>query len=61
MISKTAKRGELPDKDAYLSDMKELESGFITADDICKKYNIASPIDIERIKLALVGGRRKAR
>lgn len=60
-INSYAKRGELPDKDTYLSDMQELESGFITADDICKKYNIASPIDINRIKLALLEGRRKAR
>ena len=60
-IKNYAKRGELPEKEVYLTDMDSLEAGHITASDVCRKYGLSSAIDIGRVKLALTERRRKAR
>ena len=60
-IKDIAKRGPLPDKEDYLRDMYALDLGQITPKDVCKKYELASVIDIPRVKIALTERRRKAR
>jgi hypothetical protein len=41
--------------------MDALEQGQITENDVCKKYDLLSVLDIKRVKLALTERRRKAR
>ena len=60
-IEQIAKRGPLPQKEEYLRDMYALDLGQITNSDVCKKYGLASEIDIKRVKIALTERRRKAR
>ena len=60
-IAEVAKRGPLPEKEEYLRDMDALEQGQITENDVCKKYDLLSVLDIKRVKLALTERRRKAR
>ena len=60
-IKDVAKRGPLPEKEEYLRDMYALDLGQVTPNDICKKYGLASVIDIPRVKIALTERRRKAR
>ena len=60
-ICNVAKRGTLPDKEEYLKDMCALDAGQISNRDVCKKYGLASAIDIQRVKIALTERRRKAK
>lgn len=60
-VLEVAKRGPLPDKEEYLKDMYALELGQISKKDMCKKYGLASEIDIHRVELALTKRRRKAK
>lgn len=60
-IKDLPKRGQLPDKEEYLRDMYALELGLIEPFDVCKKYGVASEIDIQRIKQALTERRKKAK
>lgn len=59
-VAEVAKRGTLPDRDDYMRDMYALEMGHISKKEICKKYGLASEIDIHRVELAFTKRRRKA-
>ena len=60
-IGLIAKRGALPDKEEYLSDINALEQGSIKEHDVCKKYGFLSMIDIQRTKIALTERRRNVK
>ena len=56
-----AKRGALPDKEAFMLDKEKLTSNEMTVKEFCKKYSIMTEADIPRIELALTQRRRKAK
>lgn len=56
-----AKRGSLPDKEAFMSDKDKLTSNEMTVKEFCEKYGIKTEADIPRIELALTQRRRKAK